>query len=86
MFMSAQSLKEAVAEMEGIRKDKATMEKEWRMNNPVEAAEDDARVAARDSPIDQSSAPAVAASLPTQGIECSNPVYTTRGDKDIRKA
>ena len=38
-FMSAQSLKEAVAEMEGIRKDKATMEKEWRMNNPVEAAE-----------------------------------------------
>ena len=60
--------------------------KEWRMNNPFEAAEDDARVAARDSPIDQSSAPAVAASLPAQGIKCSNPVYTTRGDKDTRKA
>ena len=56
------------------------------MNNPVEAVEDDARVAARESPIDQSSAPAVAASLPAQGIKCSNPVYTTRGDKDTRKA
>ena len=52
--------------MEGIIKDNATMEKEWRMNNPVEAAEDDAMVAARDSPIDGSSAPAVAASLPAQ--------------------
>ena len=72
--------------MEGIIKDNATMEKEWRMNNPVEAAEDDTRVAARESPIDQSSAPAVAASLPAQGIKCSNPVYTTRGDKDTRKA
>ena len=50
--MSAQLLKEAVAEMEGIRKNNATMEKDFRMNNPVEAAEDDARVAARDSPID----------------------------------
>ena len=46
--MSAQSLKEAVAEMEGIRKDNTTMEKDSRMNNPVEAAEDDARVAVRD--------------------------------------
>ena len=44
------------------------------MNNPVEAAEDDARVAARDSPIDGSSAPAVAASLLAQGIKCSNPI------------
>ena len=84
--MSAQSLKEAVEEMERIRKDNATMEKDFRMNNPVEAAEDDARVAARDSPIDGSSAPAVAASLPAQGIKCSNPVCTTRGDKDTRKA
>ena len=29
---------------------------------------------------------AVAASLPAQGIKCSNHVYTTRGDKDTRKA
>ena len=63
--------------MEGIIKDNATMEKEWRMNNPVEAAEDDAMVAARDSPIDGPSAPAVAESLPAQGIKCSNPICTT---------
>ena len=86
--MMAQSLKEAEAEMEGIRKDNAMMEKEWRLSNPVEAAEDDARVARRDSPIDESSAAAVAAPLPAQlaGIKCSNPICATRGDKKTRKA
>ena len=30
--MTAQSIREAEAEMEGIRKDNDTMEKEWRIN------------------------------------------------------
>ena len=87
--MMAESLKETEAEMEEIRRDNATMEKEWRANNPVEAAEDDARVARRNSPIDGSStAAAVAAPLPAQstGIKCSNPLCATRGDKNTRKA
>ena len=85
----AESLKDTEAEMEEIRRDNATMEKEWRENNPVEAAEDDARVARRNSPIDGSStAAAVPAPLPAQstGIKCSSPLCATRGDKNTRKA
>ena len=64
------------------------MEKEWRISNPVEAAEDDARVAMRDSIIDGSPAAAVAVLLPAQpaGIKFSNPTCASRGDKSARKA
>lgn len=70
-------------ELEQIRKDNALMEREWRIENPLAAADEDAKYARRNLP----QLPEVeVAMLAEKMTGCSNPGCTLTGTKDDRRS